>query len=125
MSAVSNLAAGAAILAEWLGSGGRPVSNAQAEQRAKACVGCPLNVEPLWWERVTANPIAEVIKSHLAKKSEMGLSVSVETQLSMCRACGCCLPLKVFVPIEHIRSHTNDDVRARLPEHCWMKKENV
>jgi hypothetical protein len=122
MSAIGQLAVGVEILADWLGGGCKPVAQELADKRAAVCATCPLNVAPLWWEK-SVEVAAMEMKRQLAARREMGLSVSVEKDLHMCRACGCCLPLKVHVPIEHIRPHTSLEQKTKFPSHCWLTHE--
>lgn len=119
---IRNDAAGAAILKDWLGDGGAPVAPVVAEARAMVCVNCPENRAPYWWEKAK-NSIADAIRAHLVVKQQSGLRVSHEDEIHMCRVCGCCLRLKVWVPIEHIKEHTTPETLAKLPSHCWLLKE--
>ena len=112
---------GAKVLNDWLGEGGFPVSQSQAEARAFICKTCPLNVHPNWWNKFFKNPIAKAMRQHLVVKNHIGLQVTGEDALHVCRPCGCALPLKVFVPIKHIQAH-------HKPEHtydprCWIPSE--
>lgn len=111
------------VLLEWLGSGGKPVPKEQAEKRSVYCLTCPKNVAPLWWEKMTKDPIAQAMKTQLELKHSMDMSVSNEDKLGICRVCGCCLPLKVFVSLKHIQEHTPDDVMKSFPAWCWIKLE--
>lgn len=125
---IRNDANGAALLADWLGDGGHTVDPGRADWRASVCAAgslgqpCTNNVEPKWWERVK-NDVADAIKSELEIRNRIGLTVKHEGSIHMCKACGCCLPLKVHVPIEHIAKHTSQSVKDKLPQFCWMKKE--
>lgn len=122
MSLLEQYADGAAIIREWLGAGGAPVPQMQAEARAHTCVGCAENVAPRWWERAV-NEIAETIRQHLEIKHRVDLKVTADDALHMCRKCGCCLQLKVHTPIAHIADHTEPELVERLPDFCWMKRE--
>src|SRR5262249_27257680 len=100
---------GVKALTDWLGDGS-PVSEMVAEARSCRCIvgndgnPCPLNRSPKWWE--FAKTIAsEWIRAELELKNHMKLRVQREDDLHMCAACGCCLPLKVWTPIEHIKNH--------------------
>ena len=116
-------ASGAATLNDWLGEGGVPVADWQAEARAETCEQCPLNREPFWWEHAK-NKIAETVKERLVTKNKMDLRVSNEDDLGICKPCGCVLPLKVWVPIKHIRDHTSPEVFEALPQtNCWLRAE--
>lgn len=118
----------APTLRDWLGDGGVPVSSALAEKRSMACVmgnngsACPLNVQPSWWERAK-NKIALAMREQLAVKHQLGLFVSKESELNVCRVCGCCLRLKVWTPISYVKEHLTDIEVQTLPQWCWMKKE--
>lgn len=110
------------VLTDWLGAGGKPVPQDHAEGRAAVCVGCPENRAPKWWE-IVKSAIAETIRLHLSLKHEMNIRVSTEERLGMCKVCGCAIPLKVHVPIEHIAENTGGDVKERFPNHCWIHNE--
>lgn len=122
LHAVQRTVIGARILADWLGAGGGPVDNALAESRAAICRSCPENSHPRWWESHN-NAIALAMREMLELKNEIGYSVSQEDKLHLCRACGCCLKLKVHVPIEHIKAHTLPDAVDKYPDHCWIRNE--
>jgi hypothetical protein len=116
-----------ALAKDWIGDGGVPVPQEQATRRADACTVhhgrlCPENVEPGWWDRFKM-AVADTIKAQIELKNRLGLSVPQENNLAMCRACGCCLPLKVHVPISYIAKHTSETVKAKLPPWCWQKQE--
>ena len=118
---IRNDAAGLASLRDWLGEGGVPVDSATADARTAVCAGCPQNVRFIWWEN-TKHAIAETIKRHLAVKHRLELHAENEDNVAMCRACGCCLRLKVWVPMDVIRPHTTPEQLAKMPEPCWIRK---
>lgn len=128
MSVVQETAEGLEILSDWLGAGGKPVSPEQAEQRARACAQgdngkpCTFNCAPKWWEYAKL-AVAHWITKELEAKNKMGLSVPNESEIHMCSRCGCCLPLKVWTPIDHIRAHLHFDSVQTYPDHCWIKRE--
>lgn len=122
MEALRHTAEGISVLKDWLGSGAIPVSQEQAERRANICVNCPMNVEPLWWEK-SKELIAATIRRHLEVKNDMALTLPNEGALSMCRACGCAIPLKVWCPIEHIKENTSEATMKRFVPYCWIRKE--
>ncbi len=108
------------VLTSWLGAGGQPVEKSEAQRRSEICLKCPLNVEPKWWERMTKNPIAEAIRVTLELKHGMNLSVEGEDKCGVCKICGCALPLKIWVGMEHIRNQVGNLQDA--PAFCWMKE---
>ena len=125
MSVLSKLildAKGVALLKDWLGEGGNPVEKDLSEQRAGICDTCPHNKYPNWWEKVKES-VAGVIRRQLEIKSEAGLSVDCENRLHLCENCGCCLKLKVHVPLHHIMAHTDENTFNLFPPFCWIVKE--
>lgn len=119
---------GALLLNDWIGDGGEPVSQAQADFRADACLHgnggspCPLNVEKNWWDKVK-DAIAETIRAELELKNRIQLHATGENDLFMCRPCGCCLRLKVWTPIKHIQKHLPKEALDSMPSFCWQKNE--
>lgn len=112
-------------LTEWLGKGGRPVPRMTAELRGLCCSTCPENREALWWERMYKDPIAAVIRKHLEFKHGLGLKVSMEQDLKMCRVCGCCARLKVWVPKEHLQASLTPAELSKFPAWCWITREQA
>lgn len=110
------------LLYDWLGKGGSPVDSSLSESRASVCRTCEHNVEPGWWEKAKF-AVAEVIRKELEIKNRMEIKVSCESELHMCRICGCCNPLKVHVPIEHVKEHTPAVIMQKFPPWCWIVKE--
>lgn len=119
---------GIALLRDWLGDGGA-VHPMLAEFRAQTCTignggnACPHNKEANWWERNIKMPVARVIKEELELKSGMNLSAKGEDAVHMCAACGCCLKLKIWTPIQHIRNHLSAKQLVKTPSYCWMRRE--
>lgn len=113
---------GAEVIADWIGEGGVPVPRELAEKRATICQYCPENYKGNWWDE-TKNTIAMWIRRELELKNSIGLTLSNETQIAMCKICGCANRLKVWTPIEHIRAHTTDLVFECFPKACWIKDE--
>lgn len=124
ITSLRRTAIGAQVIGEWLGDGAEPVPQVQAESRASICVTCPMNIWPSWWEQ-HSNKIALWIRNALEYKKSIGLRVTCENALHLCRVCKCALPLKVHVPIEHIKSHTSAEEFSKLPSFCWIVTEIV
>ena len=116
---VSKTTAGIKLVVDWLGSGLRPVPRPEAEVRAAICATCPQNQTGDLWQRLDAKA-AEGLKRLISIKSEMSLMTNYETKLKTCLACDCFLPLKVFVPMNHILANTSDEVKAKLDPRCWI-----
>jgi hypothetical protein len=128
MTPVQETVTGLTVLKEWLGDGGVPVSREQAEFRSTSCTTgcfgepCPLNIEPNWWGRVK-HKVADAIKEHLEVKNGIGLAVDKESELHMCKVCGCCLPLLVWVPTDHLAKRMTPQELLNYPHFCWKRKE--
>ena len=52
---IKRAAQGTAVVLDWLGSGGNPVSQELAEQRAAICVACPKNQPGAWFTEAPPN----------------------------------------------------------------------
>jgi len=119
---------GLAALADWLGDHGSPVHPMIAEYRASTCLTgnegkpCPLNKSPKWWE-TAKGVIADWVRAELRIKSGMQLTVQGEDHLGICAACGCALPLVVWCPTEHFKTHTTEAAMKQFPSYCWKRKE--
>lgn len=128
LTEIKQTASGAELLADWLGDAAKPVHEMVAEMRSQHCIAgdngnpCPLNVEPNWWGRVK-HVIADWILGELELKHQMNLKVSCEEQLHMCKACGCCLRLAVWVPKATYARHKLSIPLEKLPAFCWKRKE--
>jgi hypothetical protein len=110
------------VLTSWLGDGGKPVPTPLAQSRANVCKTCPLNCAGKWWESAK-HIIADEIKRQLELKHDMRIGISDEDDLYMCKGCGCCLRLKIHVPIKHIVEHSSEETMNKYPAHCWIKTE--
>lgn len=119
---------GVNLIKDWLGEGGEPVSQMKADHRAFTCAfgnngfPCPENKEPGWWDRVKS-VIANWIRAELELKNHLNMRVASEDAVHMCRACGCCLKLKVWTPISYIKTHMPPEKIAKTTSYCWIRKE--
>lgn len=116
------VAAGAATLSDWLGSGGKPVPQELANGRAETCAGCPKNMPGDWTSFFTL-PAADLIRRQLAKRTELSVSTPLDDRINVCSACYCPLKLKVHCPIEHIQARMPDAVKNELAPDCWVLRE--
>lgn len=122
-----NLINGAAIIADWLGDGLKPVAQELAQSRSDVCTGrvsgkrCPHNNPG--FRPVEA--IAEIIRSWSEKKNYMTMEVIGEDKLHTCAICQCHLPTKVHVLMETIMGRTPqamfEKFSAEAPSNCWMR----
>lgn len=121
---VRKLYSGVGVLLDWVGSGGKVVSQEQANARATVCADCPKN-ELGGIESFFTAPAAEKIRKQLALKNEMELRTPLDDRLGTCTVCLCRMSLKVWVPLEHVVKKLKPEWRAELPEHCWVVKESA
>lgn len=113
----SKLVVGISVLKDWLGDGLVPVDREEAEHRAAICVRCPNNVPgtPL------VDAAAETFRRLVEAKNGMKLVTAHDEKLETCSACSCRLALKVWAQLKHILKHTDDEVRTKLWNECWIK----
>lgn len=127
--AVRRTAAGVKLVADWVGSGLRPIDKNTAENRAGVCVTCPNNTNPNWLQKIDAALAAE-IKTLIEMKNDLKLSTIHDKNLLTCSLCDCYLKLKVWAPIEHIWNNTSQTVKDDLSKvitsdghRCWVVDE--
>lgn len=109
------LANGAKILVEWIGSGGVPVDKELAQARADVCLKCSKHDLNFGITEIAAGVIAQQIEL----KNHLKLRVSGERSLHTCSVCGCALRLKVHVPLHRILPEPTDN----FPPECWLMTE--
>lgn len=110
---------GVETISEWLGTGGEVVPQEVAQERANVCLGCHQNAPG----SILKDAVAAAVKRHLEAKSEIGLRVDGEKKLMTCGACGCCLPLLIWVPQEKIQPHLTEEDLRKHPAHCWKLRK--
>lgn len=111
------------VLTSWLTDGSSPVAPELAQKRGEICAKCPLNVTGDWWEKISKQPAAEVIKKWIEIKNEMKIGVPIESEVGLCRACGCVLRIKLHEPLKYILENTTPETMARYVPECWVKTE--
>lgn len=121
---IKRAAQGTAVVLDWLGSGGNPVAQELAEQRAAICVACPKNQPGAWFTEAPAELIRSSVKAWQSLKgSAFEFETSQGDKLKTCEACKCLMKLKVFVDSKHILGHTKPDVFNDLDPRCWILAE--
>jgi hypothetical protein len=116
------VAAGIAILIDWLGHGAKPVEKKMAESRAALCGGCPLNAPGDLTSFFTV-PASETIRRQIEIKNDMKLETAWDKKLGVCTACACPLKTKCWTPLNHILKHMSTESIGKLDPRCWMLKE--
>lgn len=122
VAAVTKTMAGIGVLLDWLGAGGQAVPKEQSEARATICPTCPKN-QPGDWTSHFTGPAIERLRKQLAIKNDLGLTTTHDAELRVCSVCWCHLALKVHTPIKHIAAHLKPDMKAELPDFCWIRRE--
>jgi hypothetical protein len=121
LGSVKRVAAGVAVLVEWLGNGAKPVEQPLADSRASICAGCPKNDGGDFTAYFT-KPIADTIRTQLEIRGDLQLRTPHDEKLTVCSACDCPLKLKVWVPLDHVLAHTSEDTKTKLDGRCWIKR---
>jgi len=121
-AAAGSIVTGASILADWLGSGGRPVAQELAQSRANTCIPCPKNKEGHGATKLTA-AVANAILVQRRQKMEMNLTVEGEDNLHSCSVCLCHIPLLIWTPTDVIAGRTGINTLHEYPDFCWKRKE--
>jgi len=121
LGSIKRVAAGVAVLVEWLGNGAKPVDQSLAYDRAAICADCPKNDGGDFTAYFT-EPIANKIRTQLEIRGDLQLRTLHDDKLTVCSACDCPLKLKVWVPLDHILSHTAPEVKTKLDPRCWILK---
>jgi len=111
------------VLTSWLADGAPVVAPELAEKRGQVCLNCPLNTKAAWWEKIAKDPIADTIREWIQIKDRMNIGVQAELEMGMCRACGCCLRLKLWEPLHYIIDHTPPETMAKYVPECWIITE--
>ena len=120
---LKDMAHGASVLADWVGSGNQPVAAWKALARSSVCEGCPKNRSAKGWkDRVTAEA-AKLVKAIFRLKDNAVLVVPNEEKLGVCSACDCPLKLKVWVPLDFIWDNTSERDLAKFVPKCWIMNE--
>lgn len=112
--------AGVGLILDWLGDKMEPVDQVTADSRAIICADCKFNREPKGVQSLyatAANNLHELMEA----KNGMSLRTSLDERLRTCEKCDCKLDLKVWAPADHVRKHTDEKLRAELPDYCWVK----
>jgi hypothetical protein len=77
--------------------------------------------EPNGWSFVGS--VASAIKKQVELKNKLNMRVLGEKQLLKCQGCGCVLRLKVFVPIETLSQHLDENDLKEFDPRCWVTAE--
>lgn len=109
---------GTKILTDWLGDGAVVVSQSDAQARADVCLKCPMNESGF----KIAGAVASEIKRQVEVKNRLMLRVDGEKSLHTCKACGCALRLKIWLPDQKIISGENEQSLFKYHEDCWVPK---
>lgn len=114
--------AGVRTLNDWLDSGEPPAPQELAEARATVCAACPKNGKGDFTRWFT-QPASEAIRRQVSKVHERKLVTTAE--VNVCEVCLCPMKVKVFTPLQFIKSHLTDAVLRELEQvpGCWIPTE--
>lgn len=121
LGSINRVAAGVAVLLDWLGSSAKPVDHVLADKRASVCATCPKN-DGGDFTKFFTQPIADKIRTQMEIRGDLQLRTPHDEKLTICSACDCPLKLKVWVPLDHILAHTSEETKTRLDPRCWILK---
>lgn len=93
-------------LAAWLNSGRERVHPFLAEERAFTCLTCPKSVTR---RRLSTRIFAFVFRFPRTRSGSLA---------GTCTACGCDIPIKVWVPLTKADKPSPD-----MPSYCWVRTE--
>jgi hypothetical protein len=127
MSGLKRAAQGTAVGLEWLGKGAQTVPQELADKRAATCVACPRMVAGEWYVTAPAELIKKSIEAwkSLTGNSDFRFETAQGDKLKSCQVCQCLMPLKCFVPLEHIIAKTPDELMAEFPKTCWIASRDA
>lgn len=123
-AAVKKTAQGAALLLEWEESGLPPESVDIATKRASVCTSCPKNGKGDLTRWYTI-PVSEMLRKRMERVHAMNLKTEHDEQLGVCTACECPLRLKVWTPMNLIKSRLKPEQRNELWINCWILKPQL
>ena len=95
-------------LAAWLNSGRERVYPFLAEERAAKCAGCPKSIMR---RRLSTRVFAFVFRFPRTRTLWGRFA-------GTCTACGCDIPIKVWVPLTEA-----DKPTPEMPPDCWVRTE--
>lgn len=119
---VKRIPNGISAISDWIGDGGIPVNQGEAQGRANICLRCPANKIQFGFIEAVAAAIKKTVKI----KAHLGLRTHGEKKLGTCEECLCPLKLKVWVPIEVVRRHMMEGEEEKLfsrNAECWQVNE--
>jgi len=99
---------------KYLKSGGRVVSQEEAERRAEICTACEFNNPKNKDEKGCLSCIAKKIYFAIRKRTP---ETSLDDKLTFCKVCNCELKIKVHLPLSAI---DNEGIIHKYPWHCWQ-----
>lgn len=127
MSGLKRAAQGTGVVLAWLGSGAVPVAQELAEKRAATCMACSMNQPGDWYTTAPAEILKKSVEAWktMTGKTDFKFENSQGDKLKSCQVCRCLLPLKIFVPLEHIIAKTPEEVMGELPKTCWIANRDA
>lgn len=122
LSVAKNVAAGAKTLADWIGSGARPVPAGLAEARAKVCSKCPV-MQQGDLSNFFTRAASELVRMQVQTAQELDMVTPYDKELGVCGACSCPMRLKVWTTLQPILDHILPEAKSALDKNCWILAE--
>jgi hypothetical protein len=122
LSRSAQLAVGISTIREWEIAGGNVVDRDKANARAKICSSCIKNESGDLLDFFTSKA-SELIRLQLESKNNMKLNTDLDPLLGICSACHCPMKLKVWCPLDIIKSKLPKESSDALASECWIRHE--
>lgn len=118
---IKRLAFGTSLLIRWAEGGEGPVDQAEAEERAKTCLNCPLN-DVRRYEEWLNHPLTTMLKQRISRIIAMKLRTASDARLGVCNAMFAPNPILVHEPLELLRKKIAQKDSVKPWDQCWLKK---
>lgn len=104
------------VIASWIGSGFQFVSQAEADRRARICVGCYNNINVAGCG--ACHQLGKFITGALAQRK-----TPYDESLKVCGVCRCVNRAQVHIPLENLAAKDSPEKQALYPAFCWQKQD--
>lgn len=103
------------VIVSWIGSGFTFVSQAEADRRARICVGCYNNINVAGCG--ACHQLGKFITGALAQRK-----TPYDDSLKVCGVCRCVNRAQVHIPLENLAAKDSPEKQALYPAFCWQKQ---
>jgi len=115
---IEDIVNGTRVLASFTLDGANTVSQEKAEERAKTCARCYMNMQ------VPGCAACYQLLNVVAMVTG-GKGTSEDQNLKSCAICHCSNKAQVFLPVEHLAKGVTEEQRRQFARvfHCWKRAE--